>query len=391
MRALLLNPAALLADARWRAVLLQGAVVAVVGGLGFVLVRATLANMEARGITTGFGFLGRTAGFDIQMTLVDYDQTSTYGRALLVALLNTLLVAVIGIVLASALGFAIGIARLSSNWLVARIAGAYVEIVRNVPLLLQLFFWYFAVLRALPGPREGLELFGAFHLNLRGLYLPRPLFEPAMWAVPAALAAALAAGWGIRRWARRRQRETGRPFPSFAAGLGLVVGLPALAFALAGAPVAWEFPELRGFNLRGGLQLIPEFVALVVSLTMYTAAFIAEIVRAGIQSVGRGQIEAAQSLGLRAPTALRLVVLPQALRLIIPPLTSQYLNLTKNSSLAAAIAYPDLVLVFAGTALVQTGQAVEIIAITMGVYLLLSLFVSAFMNWYNRRTALPTR
>ncbi len=362
-----------------------------VGGFGFLLVRTTLANMEARGITTGFGFLGRTANFDIQMTLVDYDQASTYSRALLVAFLNTLLVAGVGIVLASFLGFTVGVARLSKNWLVAKLAESYIEIIRNVPLLLQLFFWYFAVLRALPGPQDGLSLLDTFHLNLRGLYMPRPLFESAMWVVPIAFAVALVAGWLIRRWARARQQETGEIFPALAASFALAISFPVAAFLLAGMPVSWEFSELKGFNLKGGLQLIPELVALVVALTMYTAAFIAEIVRAGIQSVGHGQTEAAESLGLRSAVSLRLVLLPQALRLIIPPLTSQYLNLTKNSSLAAAIAYPDLVLVFAGTALVQTGQAVEIIAITMSVYLALSLIVSSLMNWYNRKTALPTR
>jgi general L-amino acid transport system permease protein len=262
---------------------------------------------------------------------------------------------------------------------------------RNIPLLLQIFFWYFAVLRALPGPRQSLDLGGAVYLNLRGLYLPRPLFEPGFWLVPAALLAGLAASGLVARWARRRQAATGRQFHSFYAGLALTLGLPLLTFFAAGAPLNWELPELRGFNFRGGIPIIPELTALLLALSIYTAAFIAEIVRAGILAVSHGQTEAAYALGLRPSLTLRLVVIPQALRVIIPPLTSQYLNLTKNSSLATAIGYPDLVSVFAGTTLNQTGQAVEVIAMTMAVYLLISLSISLLMNWYNRRAALVER
>jgi general L-amino acid transport system permease protein len=378
-------------DPRLRGLLLQALLIAAVLGLGAYLVHNTLTNLEQRGISTGFGFLQAQAGFGIIQTLIDYSETSSYGRTFLVGLLNTLLVSALGIGLATLLGFAIGVARLSSNWLVARLATVYIELFRNVPLLLQVFFWYFAVLRALPAPRQSLELGGAAFLNLRGLYLPRPLPEPGFWLAPAAFGLALALLLGLRIWTRRRQARSGQPFPLGWVALAVLPGLPLLAFWAAGMPLAWELPELRGFNFRGGLVLIPELMALLVALATYTAAFIAEIVRAGILAVNRGQTEAAAALGLRPGQTLRLVVIPQALRVIIPPLTSQYLNLTKNSSLATAIGYPDLVAVFAGTTLNQTGQAVEVIAMTMAVYLVISLVISLAMNLYNRRMALVER
>jgi general L-amino acid transport system permease protein len=376
---------------RVRAVAFQVAVVAAVMAFALYLLENTLHNMETRGITTGFGFLDSQAGFGIVQSLVEYSETSTYGRTFVVGLLNTVLVSGLGILLASLLGFFIGIARLSRNWLIARLAAAYIEVFRNIPLLLQIFFWYFAVLRALPSPRESIDMGGVAYLNLRGLYLPRPLFEPGFGWVAGTLLAAIVATLALARWARRRQEMTGRPFHTLYAGIGMIVGLPLLAFFAAGTPLSWEIPELRGFNFRGGIPVIPELSALLLALSIYTAAFIAEIVRAGIQAVSHGQTEAAYALGLRRGLTLRLVIVPQALRVIIPPLTNQYLNLTKNSSLATAIGYPDLVSVFAGTTLNQTGQAVEVIAMTMAVYLGISLFISLLMNVYNRRKTLMER
>jgi general L-amino acid transport system permease protein len=374
-----------------RALVLQALVLALVVA-GFVYIVAnTLHNLEQRGISTGFDFLSSEAGFGIIQTLIPYDETSSFGRTFVVGLLNTLLVSALGIAVATLLGFVIGVARLSSNWLVARMAAAYIEIFRNVPLLLQIFFWYFAVLRALPAPRQSLSLGDAVFLNIRGLYLPAPVPEPGFWVLGAALGAALVLVILVVRWARHRQEETGRSFHTVSVSLAILIGLPLAAYLATGRPVGWELPELRGFNFRGGLTLIPELMALVLALSIYTAAFIAEIVRAGILSVSRGQTEAAYSLGLRPGLTLRLVVIPQAMRVIIPPLTSQYLNLTKNSSLATAIGYPDLVSVFAGTTLNQTGQAVEVIAMTMAVYLTISLLISLFMNWYNRHVALVER
>jgi len=375
-------------DPRVRALAFQILVVlAVIAGLVY-LVQNTLHNLEQRGISTGFDFLSTEAGFGIIQTLVPYDETSTFGRTFVVGLLNTLLVSALGILLATLLGFVIGVARLSSNWLVARLAGAYIEVFRNIPLLLQIFFWYFAVLRALPGPRQSLALPDWAFLNIRGLYLPEPIPQPGFGLVLAASAIALGATLALARWARRRRETTGRPFPTGYAAAAVLIGIPVAAYLATGRPLDWELPALRGFNFQGGLVLIPELMALLIALSIYTAAFIAEIVRAGILSVSHGQTEAAYALGLRPGLTLRLVVIPQALRVIIPPLTSQYLNLTKNSSLATAIGYPDLVSVFAGTTLNQTGQAVEVIAMTMAVYLTLSLVISLFMNWYNRHKAL---
>ena len=375
-------------DPRYRAIFFQVLVLALVVGFGAYLVNNVLDNLARQGIASGFGFLGTTAGFSIGMSLIEYAETSTYGRAFLVGLLNTLLVSVIGIFFATILGFVIGVARLSSNWLISTLAAVYIEILRNIPLLLQLFFWYFTVLRTLPSPRQSVSIFDTFFLNNRGLQSPAPILESGFWLIPVALLVAIVGIVVLARWARHRQEQTGQQFPVFWTSLGMLIGLPLLAAIVTGFPIHWNIPVLKGFNFEGGTVMIPEFVALVAALSTYTAAFIAEIVRAGIMAVSHGQTEAAYAVGLKPGPTLRLVIVPQALRLIIPPLTSQYLNLTKNSSLAAAIAYPDIVLVFAGTVLMQTGQAVEIIAITMAVYLLISLVISAVMNWYNKVTAL---
>ena len=378
-------------DPRTRAVIVQVVVLVGVVLIGVYLVNNTLANMQARGIASGFGFLDRTAGFSIGMSLIGYEEANTYSRAFLVGLLNTLLVSAISIVLATVIGFVIGVARLSSNWLVARLAAVYIEVLRNIPLLLQLFFWYFAVLRTLPAPKQSVEIFGAAFLNNRGLFVPSPIFEPGFGWVAAAIVVALAVVIVMALWARRRRERTGQPFPTAGVSIAVLIGLPLIVSVAAGFPISWEVPALKGFNFRGGITLIPELVALTLALSIYTAAFIAEVVRGGILSVSHGQTEAAYALGLRRGPTLRLVVIPQALRVIIPPLTNQYLNLTKNSSLAAAIAYPDLVVVFAGTTLMQTGQAVEIIAITMAVYLVISLTIAGAMNLFNRRMALVER
>ena len=306
-------------------------------------------------------------------------------------MLNTLLVAAIGIVVATIIGFLVGIARLSRNWIVARIAAVYVETLRNIPVLLQLLFWYRAVLSILPGPRQAIDLPLGGSLSNRGLLLPSPVLSEGFFATPIAFAAAVLAAIAVAVWARRRQMATGQPFPTLWTNLAIIVVGTLVVFLATGAPLSFEFPELKGFNFVGGLHVLPEFLALLLGLSLYTATYIAEIVRAGILAVAPGQTEAAFALGLRPGVTMRRVVVPQAMRVIIPPLTSQYLNLTKNSSLAVAVAYPDLVLVFAGTVLNQTGQAVEVIFITMLVYLAISLATSAFMNWFNRRVALVER
>ena len=348
------------------------------------IVDNTASNMVARGLASGFHFLGVESQFDIGMTLIDYSPTSTYFDSFIVGLLNTLLVAGLGISIATVVGFAVGIARLSSNWLIARLAESYIEILRNIPLLLQIFFWYFAVLRALPKPKQSLELADSFFLNNRGLFIPDPVFGESGTLILYSFIAAILISIGIAIWSKQRQNKTGQTFPVFYSSIGLLISFVFLSMLATGFPVTFDYPELKGFNFKGGIKLIPELVALTFALSMYTASFIAEVVRAGIQAVSLGQTEAARSLGLNPNQILRLVIIPQALRVIVPPLTNQYLNLTKNSSLAAAIAYPDLVLVFAGTALMQTGQAIEIIGMVMGVYLFLSLMTSIIMNLFNR-------
>ncbi len=378
-------------DPRVRAIVFQSLLFAFLIWLGWTIFQNTLHNMESRGITTGFDFLSNPAGFEILMSLVPYDASHTYGRTFIVGLLNTVLVSFIGIILATLLGFVMGVARLSKNWLIAKIATVYVETLRNIPLLLQIFFWYFAVLQPLPGPRQSLGLGETFFINNRGLYVPAPVAGEGFSAVLIALLIAIIAAIVIGRWARKRQEATGEQFPAFWTGFGLIIGLPAIVFVVLGAPLSWDLPALKGFNFKGGIQVIPEFIALLLALSTYTAAFIAEIVRAGILAVPHGQTEAAESLGLRRSVTLREIIIPQAMRVIIPPLTSQYLNLAKNSSLATAIGYPDIVSVFMGTTLNQTGQAVEIVAMTMAVYLTISLTLSFVMNWYNKAMSLKER
>jgi general L-amino acid transport system permease protein len=374
-----------------RQVLFQIILIVALAALFWMIVSNTAANLRRQNIASGFGFWNTTAGFDISQTLIQYTNTSTYGRVFWVGLTNTMLVAAIGVVFATIVGFMMGIARLSTNWLIARLATVYVETIRNIPLLLQLFVWYFAVLKSLPPPRQSLELMGGAVLNLRGLYLPEPLPQPGFEVPLAVLAFGILATIGIAIWAKRRQRLTGAQFHTGLAALVLIALLPVAAFFLTGAPLEFDYPTLRGFNYTGGIVVLPELLALVLGLVIYTGAFIAEIVRAGIQGVPKGQKEAANAIGLSTGQTLRLVVFPQAMRIIIPPLTSNYLNLIKNSSLAVAIAYPDLVSVFAGTVLNQTGQAVEVILITMLVYLSLSLLTSMLMNWFNARMALVER
>lgn len=349
------------------------------------------ANLERQHIASGFGFLDHTAGFGVIQALIPYTEESSYGRVFLVGLFNTLLVAVIGTVFAVALGFVIGVARLSNNWLVAKLAAIYVETLRNIPLLLQLFFWYFAILRPLPGAREAITLLPDVFLSNRGIVMPALGTTPATLAFMLVTLTTIIGTIIMRRWARKRFLETGKTFPDGRLALALLVVFPLAAALIFGAPFSLTPPVMGPFNFVGGWHLLPEFVALTFGLTVYTAAFIAEIVRSGIQSVSKGQTEAAYAIGLNSSQTLRLVVIPQALRVIVPPLTSQVLNLTKNSSLAVAIAYPDLVSVFAGTVLNQTGQAIEVIAITMAVYLVISLATSYAMNVYNARVAIVER
>ncbi|MFG1478208.1 amino acid ABC transporter permease [Xanthobacter sp. V4C-4] len=382
------------------------------------------ANLSRLGIASGFGFLDDRAGFAISQSLIPYNENMSYGRAFLVGLLNTLLVAFFGIILATIIGFLVGVARLSKNVVIKALASAYVEITRNLPPLFQIMFWYLAVLAALPTPRQswglglqpifsalasGLSAIGlgalaspfagaaeaigtpAVYVNNRGLMLPRPIFGDGSGVILIALVVAVVASLILARWAKTRREATGQPFPVFWTSLGLIVALPLVAAAAAGFPLHLEEPQLRGFNFVGGVSVIPEFVALLLALATYTAGFIAEIVRSGILAVSKGQSEAAHSLGLRSGPTLRLVVIPQAMRVIVPPLTSQYLNLTKNSSLGVAVGYPDLFAVFAGTTLNQTGQAIEIIAMTMAVYLVISIVTSLVMGWYNKRVALVER
>jgi general L-amino acid transport system permease protein len=375
-------------DPRFRSIVVQFLLLVAVVWLGWTFYRNAQSNLAAQNIASGFGFLEQTAGFGISQTLIPYAESSSYGRAFLVGLVNTLVIAALGVLFATIIGFAVGIARLSSNVLLARLAGAYVELMRNLPLLFQILFWYLAVLGALPGPRQSEPLLGAIFLSNRGLVLPRILFETGSGIVVGALLIGLAGALFLRIWGRRRLLATGHRPPSGLWGLALIVGLPLLAAVATGMPFSLEVPELRGFNFVGGVRVIPEFLALLFALSTYTGAFISEVVRAGILAVPRGQTEAARSIGLSRGLTLRLVVAPQAMRLIVPPLTNQYLNLTKNSSLAAAVGYPDFFYVFAGTTLNQTGQAIEIIAVTMAVYLAISLVTAAFMNWYNRALAL---
>ena len=378
----------LLNDPRIRGWLAQALV------LGLLLAAAVYAaynishNLSKAGITTGFTFLSHPAGFDVSQTLIPYSSRSTYADAFVVGLLNTLLVSFLSIFCATILGFFLGVIRLSPNWIVAKMAETYTEVIRNIPLLLQLLFWYLAILTPLPGPRAAIHLGEAFFLCNRGLQIPKPLIEPGFWATPIALVVAVILCVFLFRWSKKRQLATGRHFPDYSTALVLLIGLPLCAMVLTGFPLHWQLPVLSGFNFQGGITVLPELIALWLSLTLYSATFIGEYVRSGILAVDKGQREAAFALGHRPWMTYRLIIIPQAMRVVTPPLISQYLTLVKNSSLAVVIGYPDLIHVFAGTALNQSGQAVEIITITMAVYLVISLVISLIMNWYNKKYAL---
>lgn len=377
-------------DRRIRGIVAQAVVMGLLALLIYFLVSNTVYNLEQRNIATGFWFLSQPAGFEIQMTLIPYSAESTHARVFLVGLLNTLLVSFLGCLIATILGFILGILRLSGNWLLERIIYWFVEFTRNVPLLLQIIFWY-TVMLGLPHIRDSMQLGDSIYLNNRGLFGPAPILGDGFSAVIIAFAIAAFGAWALARWARRRQESTGQPFPKFWAGLALVILVPLAVFYAAGAPLEWEHAERTRFSLQGGAQLTPEFVALLLALSLYTAAFISEIVRGGILSVNKGQREAASALGLRPNWTMRFVIVPQALRVIVPPLASQYMNLTKNSSLGFAIGYGELMAVFGGISLNQTGQAIECMAITMATYLVISLCISGFMNWYNARVRLVER
>ncbi len=352
-------------------------------------------NMENRGITFGYGFLSQESSFDVQFSLIEYDGSHSYFRAYLVGLLNTILVSVIGIIFATIIGVVVGIARLSSNYLIERTAAIYVEFFRNIPLLLQIFFWYFAALRALPLPEKAEPMFGVFFLTIKGFFVPAFVWNNLDIFIYSVIAAIIAIVF-VRLYAKKKQENQGIQTPVLSISIGLLIILPLLSFFLGGVDASVEIPVIEqlsktSFTFKGGLKLPPELISLALALSLYTATFIAECVRAGVQGVSKGQKEAAASIGLTPNQVLKLVVMPQALRIIIPPTTNQYLNLTKNSSLAAAIAYPDLVLVFAGTALMQTGRAIEIVSITMLTYLTLSITISIFMNWYNKKIAIKEK
>ena len=380
-------------DPRARAIVYQVVLICAFIAFCAYIIDNTAKNLAERGIASGFSFLGAPAGFDVAMSpFFKYDlETATYGTVLMVGISNTILIALVGCPLATLLGFVVGVLRLSPNWLVSRIAYWYVEIMRNIPLLLHLLFWYFAVLGALPLIRNAITIGDSVYLSNRGFFAPLPVAEDGFWLVGVSIAVAIALVVIIARWAHKRQDETGQQFPVVWVSLGILIGLPLVVFLFAGSPMHLEYPERTRFTMRGGLVILPEFAALIFGLVMYTGAFIAEIVRAGIQAVSHGQTEASYALGLRPNITMRLIIIPQALRVIVPPLTSQYLNLTKNSSLGVAIGASEIVSVFMGTTLNQAGQAVEIIAITMAFYMAFSLLTSAFMNWYNRRIALVER
>ena len=378
-------------DERYRAIFYQILTIVGVVGIIWFIVHNTLANMAAKNLPFGYGFLDVTSGFDISFKLDEYyKESSTHGRVLYIGLLNTLLVSAMGIVTATILGFILGVLRLSSNWIVSRLVYCYIEFVRNVPLLLQILIWA-SIFLYLPLIRDSYAIGDFLFLNNRGIEVPTPVPGDSFWLTWVALLIGIVAAIVIKRWARKRQEQTGQFFPSGWTALGLIIGFPILVFLVTGMPLDFVMPEIKGFNFQGGINIPPSLLALWLALSFYTAAFIAENVRSGIEAVSHGQTEAAYSLGLRPGKTLRLVVIPQAMRVIIPPLTSQYLNLTKNSSLGVAIAYPELVSVFAGTSLNQTGRAVEVLSITMGIYLIISLSISIFMNWYNKRIALVER
>lgn len=377
-------------DAEKRAIVIQIIALFMVGGVSYYLFSNTQANLARQSIATGFGFLGKEASFEIGESLIRYSASDSYARALLVGVLNTLQVAFIGIVLTTILGSFVGVARLSTNWLLSKAAAAFIEVMQNIPVLLQLFFWYAIFYESFPPPRQALTPINGIVLCNRGFIFAIPEAHSAYPAMGWMFLATLIGGWFMNRWGHKRQELTGQALPAGRITLALAIILPLLIWVLYGSPTAMNMPVLRGFNFQGGLTLSPEFMALLLGLVLYTSAFVAEIVRAGIQSINRGQIEAAKAIGLRSGQVLQLVIFPQALRVIIPPLTSQMLNLTKNSSLAVAIGYADFVAV-ANTTINQTGQAIEGVAMIMVVYLVFSLSTSLFMNWYNKHMALVER
>ena len=376
---------------RYRAWFYQAAMLLGLMYFFFSIISNTLANMEATGIKTGFSFLSAAAGYDVLMSLISFEATDTYGRIFVVGFLNTLLVSAIGIVFATILGFIFGVANFSHNWLIRKISVVYVEIFRNIPLLLQVFFWYFAVLAALPSARESLSLGEAFFLNVRGFYFPKFIGGDGSTLVYLSFAVAIAGIFYLKHWAKKRQEETGEQFPVLYTSLGIFFGLPLLMLVVTGFPFTIELPVLKGFNYFGGVTVIPELMALSIALSVYTGAFIAEAVRAGIQAVPHGQTEAARSIGLKENRIMSLIIVPQAMRIIVPLLNSEYQSLVKNSTLAAAIGYPDLFNVFVGTALNQTGQAIETIFMTVIVYFIINMIISFLMNRFNNSVALVSR
>lgn len=377
-------------DQKNRAILYQIFTAGAVAFLGYYLISNVQSNMEKQAIASGFDFIQKEAAFELGESLIEYSAADTYGRALLVGVLNTLKVSFVGMILTTILGTVIGVCTLSTNWLISKLGTMYVEVFQNVPVLLQLFFFYALFYEAFPAPRQALNPITGVFITNRGVDFPVPASHPAWSAILWAFVAAVIITWLVNRWSVKRQERSGQQFPMFWAGLGILVGLPMLVWVLSGAPLAMDVPELKGFNFQGGRNISPEFSALLIGLVLYTASFIAQIVRAGIQSISHGQTEAAMSIGLKPGMVLKLVIFPQAMRVIVPPLTSQLLNLTKNSSLAVAIGYPDFVQV-AGTTINQTGQAVEGVALMMLVYLTFSLLTSAFMNWYNKKIKIVER
>ena len=380
-----------LRDRKIRGYLFQ--LITVIGVVAFLwyIGTNTVHNIEQRGIKTGFGFLNSTAGFGIDDTPISYNPSDTYGRVFLVGLLNTLIASFWAILLSTILGLIIGVLRLSENWVVKKLSAAYIEIFRNIPILLQILFWYNVVLRSLPSPRQSINLFGKIFINNRGIYIPEPSWNSTTISVVISIIAVVIFVYFLNKWSNKRQELTGQEFPVLSVAIVLFIVAPIIGYFIGGANFDFSYPHLRGFNFQGGKQYYPEFIALVMAITIYTATFIAEAVRSGIEAVAKGQKEAAASLGLTPYQALKLVILPQAIRIAIPPTINQYLNIVKNSSLATAIGYPELVTVFAGTTLNQTGQAIEIISITMLVYLLISLIVSAILNWFNFKMKIKER
>jgi general L-amino acid transport system permease protein len=376
---------------RTRALVYQTVLVVALVALVLSTAQTVLDNVHRAGIKTGFGFLGEEAGFAINQSLIPYGHESSYGRAIMVCFLNTLLLAAMTIVSCTVLGLVLALFRMSSNWLLSKLAEGYVELFRNVPLLLQLFFWYNAALRALPGKRESINFFGVAYLNIEGLFVPVPVYHPGTVAVLVSLALAFILAIGVHIWAARRQVRTGQPFPSLWVGLGLVVGVPFLVAAALGFPITWDVPHFERFNFVGGSEVQPELVAMLLGLTLYNTAFVGEIIRAGIQSVNKGQREAARSIGMRETAIYTKIVIPQARRLIIPPLTNQYLNLTKATALAAALGYPELFWALGGAIQSQTGQVLEIQVLTLGTYLVITAAIAGMMAWYNHRIQLVER